>query len=230
MRFRLFSMLAAIILMPQSFVMAQVNVTAAPDTGTPIAVRAVRPAAIGADTAGAIVRVTYLFHYAGLRGERAFVLPTSSGDGEAQGGVDPLTGRPLWRLLITGDTAANPWVFEGLTPSRPGLYEIDTIEIDTLPSSTAFDRVSLLGRNTRGSMGGITFGVGLPVIPGYGPDAVQYRYVNPLWIPSMSGPATPCGDLFGKLELKFSYRSGAPGGFDGQSWIEFEVDSDRFRP
>ena len=214
------------LLMNSEFASAQVNVVGSPDTGVPIRVSRFGSAVDGAGTANAVVHVWYRNHYAAMFRESARVVVVSPTDGEAVGGVNPYTGGPLWRLSINGDTAANPWRFEGLTtPNGMHLFEIERIEIDLLPSLSAFDRRSLLGRNTRGSRGGITFANGLASTPGLGPLLVEYRYVNPFYI---TGRAN--GDVFAKLDLHFFDRFFSPGGFNGVSWIDFAVDTDPFRP
>jgi hypothetical protein len=205
---------------------AQINVSGSPDTGSPIKVSAFRSTVNGAGTANAQVHVWYRNHYAGVIHESAQVVAISSTDGEALGGYNPHTGGPLWRLVIRGDTAANPWLFEGLTnTAHMHLYEIERIEIDLLTSFTAFDRRSLLRRNTRGTLRGITFAHGATTTPGHGPMLVDYRYVNPLYL-----RGRPKGDVFAKLDLHLFDGLMSPGGFNGTSWMDFAVDTDPFTP
>ena len=115
-------------------------------------------------------------------------------------------------MSITGDTASAPWLFEGLSAGRPVLFEIARVQIDLLPSQSAFDRVSLLGLNTPGTMGGITFANGGTTTPGVGPDYVNFRYGTPLFLPAMGAPS---GDVFGVMDLKFYDALLRPGGFGG---------------
>ena len=204
---------------------AQVTVVPGVDAGLPMPVSNFRSNATGLDTVGAMVRVWYRNHYSGVRSDTAIVLSPAAGQGIAEGGVNPYTGGPLWRLSITGDTASAPWLFEGLSAGRPVLFEIARVQIDLLPSQTAFDRVSLLGLNTPGTMGGITFANGGTTTPGVGPDYVNFRYGTPLFLPAMGAPS---GDVFGVMDLKFYDALLRPGGFGGSSWIEFDLDTDRF--
>jgi hypothetical protein len=205
---------------------AQINVSGSPDTGSPIKVSAFGSTVNGAGTANAQVHVWYRNHYAGVIHESAQVVAISSTDGEALGGYNPHTGGPLWRLVIRGDTAANPWLFEGLTnTAHMHLYEIERIEIDLLKSFTAFDRRSLLRRNTRGTVGGITFAHGATTTFGHGPMLVDYRYVNPLYL-----RGRPKGDVFAKLDLHLFDGLMSPGGFNGTSWMDFAVDTAPFTP
>lgn len=215
------------LLMGSGFASGQtINVIGSTDTGAPIKVTGFGSTVDGAGTADAVVHVWYRNHYAGIFQESARVVAVSPTDGEALGGVNPHTSGPLWRLSINGDTAANPWRFEGLTtPNGMHLFEIERIEIDLLHSFSAFDRRSRLRRNTRGSRGGITFANGSATTPGQGPLLVDYRYVNPFYI---TGRAN--GDVFAKLDLLLFDNSLFPGGFNGISWMEFAVDTDPFIP
>ena len=223
---------AAIVVCLQNLALAQVNVVGLPDTGKSSTVTAFYTNANGADTAGAMVHVWYASHHSGVAHDSAMVIPVSPTDGLAEGGQVPGGGGPLWRLKVIGNTSGAPWRFEGCTPSHPGLFEISRIEISLPFSQTAFDRVSLLGLNTAGSSAGTTFANGATNTPGFGPMMVTYRYVNPMKLsPALTPVGTPPkGDVFQKLDLRFYNPVFTAGGFDGGSWIEFLVDTDRFLP
>lgn len=62
---------------------------------------------------------------------------------------------------------------------------------------------------------------------------VTYRYVNPMKLFFPTGPVAgmpPNADVFQKLDLIFYNAAFAAGGFNGGSWIDFSVDTDRFIP
>ncbi|MDA7914642.1 hypothetical protein N9Z67_02610 [Rhodopirellula sp.] len=224
---------AAMFIALQNMALAQINVISLPDTGTSSAVTRFYSNANGADTAGAIVHVWYAAHYSGVIYDSAMVIPRGLVDGVAEGGQIPGGGGPLWSLRIVGNTSGMPWRFEGCTPAEPGLFEIARVEISLPNSQTAFDRVSLLGRNTGGTATGTTFANGAGATPGLGPMMVTYRYVNPMKLFLLTGAVAgtpPNGDVFQKLDLKFYNIAFAPGGFNGGSWIDFAVDTDRFIP
>ncbi len=223
---------AAMFFALQNMAFAQINVIGLPDTGKSSAVTQLFPNVTGAGTAGAIVHVWYASHHSGVGYDSAVVVPVTAVDGLAEGGQIPGGGGPLWRLKIAGNTSVTPWVFEGCTPLAPGLFEIARVEISLPSSQTAFDRVSLLGLNTAGSGPGTTFANGAVMTSGTGPMMVTYRYVNPMKLfPAVIGAGTPPkGDVFEKLDLNFYNSAFAPGGFVGDSWLEFLVDTDRFVP
>lgn len=223
---------AAMCLTLQNMALAQINVIPLPDTGKSSAVARFFPNTTGAGTAGAIVHVWYATHHSGVVYDSAAVVPVSPSDGVAEGGQIPGGGAPLWRLKIVGNTSTTPWVFEGCTPATPTLFEIARVEISLPNSRTAFDRISLLGLNTTGTGPGLTFANSAATTAGAGPMMVTYRYVNPITLltPTIGTGTPPSGDVFEKLDLNFFDFGFAPGGFDGGSWIEFSVDTDRFLP
>ena len=193
---------------------AQYPVFFNPDTGAPITALGVAPSMTGETTAGATVTVWYNYAPAGV--PLVETVPISSPaptEGEALGGM--ASGMPLWRLRIVGDTAAAPWIFEGLSP---GGYEINRMEIDLLPSDSGFDKSNIHAPgNTPGSVGGVTFANGGPTVAGTGAAlAISVTYVNPIRLPS----APPQGDMFGKLDIGFV------GGFGGLDTMFFPVDTD----